>query len=105
MSDPKQPTDPAGPGKTERQEFAPDDLTGALKFIEAMPAEFRRVHVDVWKDGSGWSFVLGDERRYVRRLLGVVVGNRRFRLKGITDSLHDTSFTSYSAQPTQKPNK
>jgi hypothetical protein len=66
----------------EPKEFEPTDLGGALAFIDALPPEARRVYVEVWED-SLWRFVYGDERAYVHRVLGVVVRDRRFRVRGV----------------------
>jgi hypothetical protein len=64
------------------REFAPDDVGGALAFVDSLPADLNRVYVDVW-EATTWRFVYGDNRRYVARLLGLVVNERRFRVRGV----------------------
>jgi hypothetical protein len=64
------------------REFAAEDLSGALAFIDELRGDVRRIYVYVW-DENGWRFVYGDDRRYVTRLLGLVVRQRRFRLSAV----------------------
>lgn len=63
-------------------EFAAEDVAGATAFVEQLPRELSRVYVEVW-ERDRWRFVYGDDRRYVSRLLGLVIHERRFRLRGI----------------------
>ena len=86
----------------ERREFAASDMKEALEYIASMPETIRRIQVDVFGNGSGWVLAYGDERAYVPGLLAHVVRGRRFRLRGILDSLHE-GVTPYFRPPSPPP--
>jgi hypothetical protein len=69
-------------GSTEATEFAPEDIGGAIEFIQALPEALNRVYVEVWEE-SAWRFVYGDCRPFVPRLLELVTRGRRFRVRGV----------------------
>jgi hypothetical protein len=66
--------------RVEVREFETEDLAGGFDFIDSLAA-FNRIYVEVWEEDR-WVCVYGDERKFVRYLLSLVVRERRFRLSG-----------------------
>lgn len=68
---------------TAGREFDRWQMSAAHAYIQAMPRDVRKIHVDVFEDG--WRFVYGDRRAYVPVVLELVVQGRAFRVRGLTD--------------------
>jgi hypothetical protein len=64
------------------REFGAANLDAALAYIDGLPADVRRVYMDVKDENGCWCCVYGDERSNATRVLESMIQGRDFRLRG-----------------------